>query len=373
MFTYFMPTKIYAGENVLKNNADALILGKKAMIVTGKSSGKKSGALDDVLAVFEEKGIEALVFDEIENNPTIETCARGGAVAREFGADFLVGIGGGSPLDAAKAIAVYAVNEPVEGSGFELLDIFEGKFRSKPLPMAAIPTTAGTGSEVTPYSILTLHSIKNKKSFTSPDVFYKCAFLDGRYTVNLPLQIARNTAVDAMSHLLEGFTDKKSSIGSDYIALEGLRIISRHLPALRDGGLTKEACTELLFASALGGIVISQTGTTIVHSMGYPLTYYKDIPHGLANGIILPEYLRRTEKALPEKTKADLEALGFNAVSEFGAYLAEILPCDVTFCEDEVYEWTKTTIGARNVLVCPFAVTREDEFEMYKTVLFGEN
>lgn len=370
MFTYFMPTKIYAGENALLKNADALILGKKAMIVTGKSSGKKSGALDDVLAIFKEKGVEAVVYDRIENNPTIETCAEGGAAAREFGADFLVGIGGGSPLDAAKAIAVYAANEPKDGTDFELYDIFKGNFQNKPLPMAAIPTTAGTGSEVTPYSILTLHSIKNKKSFTSPDVFYKCAFLDGRYTVNLPLQIARNTAVDAMSHLIEGFTDKKASAGSDYIALEGLRIIGKHLNALREGALSVSDCLELLWASTLGGIVISQTGTTIVHSMGYPLTYYKDIPHGMANGILLGEYLKRTEKVLPEKAKACLDALGLSSPEAFKAYLAEVLPCDITFDEAEVYAWTETTIAARNVLVCPFEVTREMEFDIYKTVLF---
>ncbi len=370
MFTYFMPTKIYAGENALKNSADALVLGKKAMIVTGRGSGKKSGALDDVLAVFEEKGIEALVYDKIENNPTIETCAEGGAAAREFGADFLVGIGGGSPLDAAKAIAVYAVNEPVEGTDFELFDIFKGNFKNKPLPMAAIPTTAGTGSEVTPYSILTLHTIKNKQSFSSPDVFYKVAFLDGRYTVGLPLQIARNTAVDAMSHLLEGFTDKKSSPGSDYIALEGLRVIGRHLDALRTGTLSVSDCLELLWASTLGGMVISQTGTTIVHSMGYPLTYYKDIPHGLANGLLLPEYLRRTALDLPEKTAQYLDALGFDSVDAFGTYLREILPCPVSFTAEELYAWTETTIGAKNVAVCPFAVTREAEFEMYKASLF---
>ncbi len=370
MFTYYMPTKIYAGENALYKNADALLLGSRAMLVTGKSSGLKSGALADCLAILKERGIEALVYDQIENNPTIESVAEGGRAAREFGADFLIGIGGGSPLDAAKAIAVYAVNEPIEGSDFALFDIFKGQFKHKPLPMAAIPTTAGTGSEVTPYSILTLHTIKNKKSFSSPDVFYKVAFLDGRYTVNLPLQIARNTAVDAMSHLLEGFTDTKSSPGSDYIALEGLRVLRRHLPKLREGGLTVSDCTELLWAATLGGMVISQTGTTIVHSMGYPLTYYKDIPHGLANGLLLPEYLRRTEEVLPEKTAQYLSALGFGSVDALGAYLREILPCPVSFTEEELYAWTETTIAAKNVAVCPFSVSREGEFAMYKTALF---
>lgn len=367
MFKYLMPTKVIVGENCVKENASELILGNKCMIVTGKTSGLKSGALSDVTSVLEEKGIEYLVYDRIGNNPTIEECVEGGRAAMEFGADFLIGIGGGSPLDACKAIAVYAVNEP-GNNGFDMYDIFDAEYTHKPLPMAAVPTTAGTGSETTPYSILTLHKEHNKRSFASPDVFYKVAFLDGRYTVNLPLQVARNTAVDAMSHLIEGFTDKKASPGSDYIALEGLRIIAKHMDALKTGKFDVKTCTELLWAATLGGVVISQTGTTIVHSMGYALTYYKDIPHGMANGLLLGEYVERTSKVLPEKVKACMDALGLE-LNEFKAVLRELLPCDVKFSEKELVDWSETSIKAKNVAVCPFDVTREDEIEMYKKCL----
>lgn len=369
MFTFLMPTKIIVGENALKENPADFIFGTKAMVVTGKNSAVKSGALADVADVLKENNIPYIVYDKIENNPTIETVADGGEAARKFGADFIVGIGGGSPLDAAKAIAVYAVNKPVDGSDFELYDIFNGKYKNKPLPLTAIPTTAGTGSETTPYSILTLHKIKNKKSFSSPDVFYKTAFIDGRYTKNLPLQIARNTAVDAMCHLLEGFTDKRSSAASNYIALEGLRIIGNHLDVLKNGNPTVEECTNLLWASTLGGIVISQTGTTIVHSMGYPLTYYKDIPHGMANGLLLGEYLTRTANVLPGKTKQYLSALGVDSLENFKTILKELLPCDVKFTEAELIEWTETTIQSANVKVCPFDVTRELEIEIFKKCL----
>ncbi len=369
MFTFYMPTKIYAGAHAVETNAAALLLGKRAMVVTGKHSGKKSGALDDVLAVLEANGIPALVYDKIENNPTIESTVEGGRAAREFGADFLIGIGGGSPLDATKAIAVYAANEPQEGSDFGMHDIFKGNFKNKPLPMAAVPTTAGTGSETTHYSILTLHSIRNKQSFSSPEIFYKVAFLDGRYTVKLPLQIARNTAVDAMSHLLEGYTDTRASAASDYIAIEGLRIISRHLDGLQNGSLTEADCTDLLWAASLGGIVIAQAGTTIVHSMGYPLTYYKDIPHGMANGLLLPEYLRRTATVLPDKVACALATLGFESPDDFAAFLREILPCDAVFTPEELEAWTETTIRARNVSACPFPVTRQNEIEIFKTAL----
>lgn len=371
MFSYLMPTKVIVGENCVKENCKELILGTKAMIVTGKSSGLKSGALGDVTAVLEDNKIPYIVYDEVENNPTIENTADGGSKAREFGADFLIGIGGGSPLDAAKAIAVYAVNEPIEGSDFELMDIYKGVFKNKPLPMAAIPTTAGTGSEVTPYSILTIHAEKSKRNFTSTEVFYKTAFIDGRYTKNLPLQVARNTAADAMCHLVEGFTNKRSSPATDYIALEGLRVIGKHLEKLEKGGLLESECTELLWASTLAGMVIAQTGTTVVHSMGYPLTYYKDIPHGMANGLLLGEYMEYTNKVLPEKIDACLRALNVD-FSEFKAYLKRILPCDKDVSEQEITEWTKTTIKAKNVLICPFEITREMEINIFKKCFIYE-
>lgn len=369
MFTYFMPTKLIAGENAVKENAHELIIGSKAIIITGCSSGKRSGALDDVTDVLAENSIPYLVYNKIENNPSIECTVEAAKAARDFGADFIIGIGGGSPLDAAKAVAVYTSNEPIEGSDFEMMDIYKGSYKNKPLPMVAIPTTAGTGSETTPYSILTLHSIHNKKSFSSPDVFYKTAFLDGRYTVNLPLQIARNTAVDAMCHLLEGFTNKRATPASDYIALEGLRVIGSNLDILKNGNPTIEACTELLWGATLGGMVIAQTGTTIVHSMGYPLTYYKNIPHGMANGLLLGEYIALAHKELPWKTDLYLEALEMDSIADIQKLLNDILPCDIQFTEEEITEWTKTTIQSKNVAVCPFDVTRDLEIEIYKKCL----
>ena len=366
MFKFHMPTKVFVGEGCALENSEELILGKRALIVTGKSSGKKSGALDDVIKILENKKIPYHVYDKIENNPEINDMAKGGTFARECGCDFIIAIGGGSPMDAAKAIAVYAANEPWEKSEFELYDIFKGKYKNKPLPMVAIPTTAGTGSEVTPYSILTLHREQTKRSFSCEDTFFKAAFIDGRYTVNLPLQVARNTAVDAMCHLIEGYTNKRSSPSSDYMALEGLRIIGRHLDKLESGRLDVTACTELLWASTLGGIVISQTGTTIVHSMGYELTYFKDIPHGAANGYLLYEYLKRVQK---ERVGDILECLGLSGLDELKEYLEKVLPRVHNISEKELIEWSEISILARNVASCPYPVTKELEIEIYKRSL----
>lgn len=366
MFKFHMPTKVIVGQGCVLENQSELILGKCALIVTGKSSGKKSGALDDVIFVLENSKIPYHVYDKVENNPEINDMARGGNFARECGCDYIIAIGGGSPLDAAKAIAVYATNVPQENSDFELYDIFKGTYKNKPLPMVAIPTTAGTGSEVTPYSILTLHKEQTKKSFTCVDTFFKTAFLDGRYTVNLPLQVARNTAVDAMCHLIEGYTNKKSSSSSDYMALEGLKIIGKHLDKLESGSFDADSCTELLWASTLGGIVISQTGTTIVHSMGYQLTYFKDIPHGMANGYLLCEYLKRVDR---KRVESCLNALKIESLEKLQAYLKKILPRVDNFTEKELIEWSSISIKARNVASCPYPVTQDLEIEIYKNSL----
>lgn len=366
MYKFHMPTKIIVGENCVKENESELILGGCALIVTGRTSGKRSGALDDVTKVLEKNKIPYHVYDKVENNPDIESMAEGGKFARECGCDFIIAVGGGSPMDGAKAISVYATNEPKDGSDFELYDIFKGEYKNKPLPMVAIPTTAGTGSEVTPYSILTLHKEKTKKSFTCVDCFFKTAFLDGRYTVNLPLQVARNTAVDAMCHLIEGYTNKKASPSSDYMALEGLRIIGKHLDKLKGGSFDTCSCTELLWASTLGGMVISQTGTTIVHSMGYQLTYFKDIPHGMANGYLLYEYLKRVDK---KRMAQCIYALGLEGLGELKEYLEQILPREQDFAEDELIAWSEISVKARNVASCPYPVTKELEIEIYKSSL----
>ncbi|MBQ7898150.1 MAG: iron-containing alcohol dehydrogenase [Clostridia bacterium] len=369
MYKFFMPTRVYYGKNALIDNVGELKLGSRAFIVTGKNSGRASGALFDVENALGLLKIPYEIYDRISNNPTIEECVEGARVAREFGTDFIIGIGGGSPLDAAKAIAVYTANEPVENSDFEMMDIYNGVYKNRPLPMAAIPTTAGTGSEVTPYSVLTLHSEKSKRTFSSPDTFYKVAFVDGKYLLALPLQTLRNTVVDAISHLIEGYTNKRSNPITDCIALEGLKIIGDNISALLEDKLEEEQAQSLIYASTLAGIVIAQTGTTTVHSMGYPLTYFKNIPHGMANGLILGEYLEETEKVIHEKVENVLSAMKLKSITEFKEMLKALLPHSFTFKAEETDEWAITTSKAKNTLVSPFEVTLEKEREMFKKAL----
>ena len=284
-FTYFMPTKVVFGRDCVRAQGALLKeLGAHALIVTGRSS-QRNGALFDVLSALSANGQVATVFDRVSPNPTVACVREGVALLNAAGADFLVAIGGGSPMDAAKAIATLAVQpRPDE-------EIFAGGYADSALPMAHVPTTAGTGSEVTPYSILTNDRKQTKTSISSPAMFPRLAFLDGKYMKELPTMSAVNTALDAFSHAAEGMLSRNATPMSDMLARESLRILYPLL-ARTAGELTLEERDGLLYASMLAGMTIAQSGTTAVHGMGYPLTYFYHIDHGRANGLLLGETLR---------------------------------------------------------------------------------
>lgn len=314
-FNYFMPTRMVYGQGVVREAEKDLALGRKALIVTGKSSARLSGALDDVLAVLPG---EYVIFDQVENNPSVETVEAGGRLAREEGCDYVIAIGGGSPLDAAKVMAVLAVND------LPVLELYTTQWEKRALPIVAIPTTAGTGSEVTQYAVLTLEEEETKKGLRGPDLFPHTAYLDPKYTESLPLHVTVDTAVDALSHLVESYLSNRATRASDFVALQGIALWGTAIPALRQGSLTLENRDALLLASSLGGIAIAQTGTALVHALGYSLTYYDGFPHGRANGICMKAYLEYTKSVAPERVETVLELLGLESVAAFGELMDEL-------------------------------------------------
>ena len=284
-FNYYMPTQVICGRGcVVGEGARLKALGTHALIVTGKSSAK-NGALDDVLTALGQNGQRATVFDRVTPNPTVACVREGVALLVSAGADFIVAIGGGSPMDAAKAIATLCLQERSDE------EIFAGGYEGTALPMAHVPTTAGTGSEVTPYAILTNDFKQTKTSITSPAMFPRLAFLDGVYMKDLPTMSAVNTAIDAFSHAVEGILSRNATPMSDMLAKESLRIL---YPLLKKtaGKTTDDERDALLYASMLAGMTIAQSGTTAVHGMGYCLTYFHGVDHGRANGLLLGETLR---------------------------------------------------------------------------------
>lgn len=363
-FRFLMPTKVYFGVGCVSENKEEFIRwGNRALIVTGRNSARVSGALADITGVLEQVGIEWQVFDQIEENPTIDAVESAGEVARRFDPAMVIAIGGGSPLDAAKAIAVLAVN------AISASNLFDGGFAVPPLPVLAVPLTAGTGSEVTPYSILTDPKRQTKRSFNDPSIFPKAAFLDARYSETLSRTVTVNSAVDALSHAIEGFMSRRSTPVSDSLALEAIRSFGTVRQALLDGDFELSHREALLYTSLLGGMVIAQTGTTVVHALGYSLTYFHAIPHGQANGLLLAEYLRFNQSTVPEKTQAILDALGVVSVEELRDLLARLLPTKEVFTTQEFADFAAIASKTTNIANTPRQPSEVEMCEILRTAL----
>ena len=314
---YFMPVQIVAGEDCVKNNAGLFVrYGMRALIVTGKSSAM-NGALEDVIFSLTRNTQKFTIFDQIPANPTVACVEEGAKIAREFRADFVIAIGGGSPMDAAKAIAMLARQNARE-------NIFLHAITEDVLPMVHIPTTAGTGSEVTPYAILTNDEKQTKTSISAPSLFPKLAFLDGKYMASLPQSITVNTAIDAISHAVEGMLSIRAGFLSDILARESLQLLLGEYDAMFRGEYTVQSRKNLLYGATLAGMVIANTGTSPVHGMGYSLTYFHGVPHGRANGLLLPAFLELCLEKIPQRTAEVYRAIGLSP-KEFSEKIALLL------------------------------------------------
>ena len=359
--TFLLPTKVYSGRDCVRKNPGIFErMGKRALIVTGRNSARLCGALADVTEVLDRIHAAYVIFDEIEPNPTIDIVYKGADVAVQNKADFIVAIGGGSPMDAAKSIAVLACEQVARE------DIFKGGF-THALPMIHIPTTAGTGSEVTPYAILTNDAVESKMTMSSPVMFPEIAFLDGKYMEKLSYNTTVNTAVDALSHAVEGMLSKKSSCFSDALAKQSIAMIASHFEDLRTGNLSAFARQDLLEASALAGMVISQVGTTVVHTMGYSFTYFLGTDHGRSNGLNLGSFLMLGEAQCPDRIKEILACMDMQTVEELKAYLDGLLKPYEVLTDTQISHFSNITmkLAAKKLADCVIAVEKNDIINMY--------
>ena len=354
-FEFFVPTRIVSGRDCVRKNAELFrAFGKRAIIVTGKSSAK-NGSLADVCSVLRANGQAYTVFDAVPSNPTVASVRAGAGAARAFGAEFVVGIGGGSPMDAAKAIAMLARQEAE--------DVFSHSIANDVLPMIHVPTTAGTGSEVTPYAILTNDVRETKQSISAPSLFPKIAFLDGKYMEDLSREVTVNTAIDAVSHAVEGMLSLSACMLTDALAKEALRALFGEYDRLLSGALTLESRDNLLYGASAAGMVISNTGTSPVHTLGYSLTYYHDIPHGRANGLLLAAFLRHCEDKAPDRTARIYNALGMGA-EKFAKKLSALLGCREKYADEELRAWAHKASQTRKK--CAAAFLEEELFTVLR-------
>ena len=293
---FYMPSRLVAGENCVGENASRLAaLGKRCLLVTSGSAARRSGALADVSAALEGQGIAFTLFDGISQNPALSACQAAGRAAFAFGADFVLGIGGGSALDAAKAAAVFAADPDMTEGAF-----YSALWPKAPLPIVLVGTTAGTGSEVTSVSVLT-DSAGRKHSIHDPRLYAALALGDPRYTLSLPRSVTLSTGIDAVAHCVESAFSRKADQLSRLFSAQGVRLAFPALSAAAAGEeLSLQQREQFYEASLLGGLAINRTGTVFPHNVGYYLTERYYIPHGFACAYLMEDLLNHMDRAAPE-------------------------------------------------------------------------
>lgn len=325
LFNINLPVEIISGEKCVTKNYDKFArMGKKAFLVTGKNSARKSGALGDVLTAFQKANVECMIFDEIEPNPMLSTCFRGGRKAKEYGADFVVGIGGGSSLDAAKAISCFAA------SGFEVPEMIFADC-SRNIPSVTIGTTTGTGSEVNGAAVLTDDKSGEKRTINAVNLFARYCFVDYRYTYSNSYLGTVSTGLDALCHAIE---DWFSSAATEPACTAGRRATELVYPWLKDMSRgvfdpqNRDMRRDMYYGSLWAGIAITMVGTGFPHTMGYPLTEIGHIPHGVACAIFEREFLRVSLPHADERQKNMLLNI-IGSLEEFGKVIDRLTVNDL--------------------------------------------
>lgn len=287
-FNYFMPTKVIFGENSLdKLGNEVNSLGKKAFLVTGKSSARKYGYTDRVINSLKKSNIETKVFEEIESNPDTPIIDKGAKIAKSENCNFVIGLGGGSAIDAAKGIAA-AISE-----NKSVWDFVEGyEIKKEVLPIVAVPTTAGTGTETTPYSVISNKKIKRKDAFASMYIYPSVSILDPSLTISLSPYYTAATGMDTLAHAIEAYTSVLATPISDLFAVEAIRLVAENLRNTVSNGKDINARSNMMLASAIAGVAISQADTTIAHVIGEAIGAIYNTDHGTSVALTLPEVMR---------------------------------------------------------------------------------
>ena len=305
---HYMPVRMISQDGAVEKNAGLFAgFGTRCALVTGKTSAVKSGALADVSGALDRSGISFCVYDGIEQNPSVKSCIAAGQTASAFGAEFIVGIGGGSPLDAAKAVAVFAANPGLDEERF-----YQKAWPNAPLPILLVGTTAGTGSEVTKVSVLT-DSRGRKHSIHDDRLFAAAAFGDPKYLTSLSRPFTLSTGIDALSHCAESYFNRNADELSRAFAIRGIRLLYAPLLKAAKGGALEQADRAALYdASVLGGLAICGTGTCFPHNVGYYLTENYGASHGFASARFLPALLALVERKDPDCAGQFFRELGLS-------------------------------------------------------------
>ncbi|MCK5145387.1 iron-containing alcohol dehydrogenase [bacterium] len=312
-FQFHLPVQIRFGKGRIQDLQS--IIGdrfKRILIVTDKGVAEKSRALEAILPQMQDYHVT--LFNQVEQNPSYKTLEKGREVVHRDDIELIIGLGGGSPMDAAKGIAVLAKNEKTmqEYMAGEPLD-------ADPLPIICIPTTSGTGSEVTPFAVFTDTEEQVKDAFSHPQIFPAVSIIDPELTYTVSKTVIANTALDVLTHAIEAYFSKDAQPFTDAMVLEAIPLVLEALaPAIKHN---EDAMEKMAYASLLAGMAIAHCSTILLHAMAYPLTTMHRVPHGKANGILLPAFLKFMRKSSTIKERVAVIEQLFETVGGVEAFL----------------------------------------------------
>lgn len=375
-FSFTIPQNIVVGAGSLKRLPELAknLKKSKAYIISGPHL-EKIGMVDKCREALKAAGIESDAFTQTEGNPSTDTVAKAAEGFKSSNADFIVAFGGGSPLDVAKAVAVIA------SYGGNITD-YEGggKVPGPVVPMIAIPTTAGTGSEVTAFSVITDHSRNYKLTVVSNYLLPAYAILDPELITTVPKSTAAACGIDAMVHALEAFISKAASPFSDLFAKEALRLIGT---SIRDYVLDRSnlaACESMLTGSLFAGIAFSHARLGDVHAMSHPVSAYFDVAHGVANAVLLPTVVDYNMTYASEKYKYIYDCICEKPLSD-DTFTPEMLAAEIRVLNDELGipsslsevgvdsslfdKMADDAMKSGNILVNPRPTTKKDILALY--------
>lgn len=320
-FSYNIPINLLFGRGRINEVGNEVAkYGKKVFLVTGKNSTKKTGLLDKTINLLQEAKVEYEIFDKVEQNPLTTTVYEGVDIIRETGCDVVLGLGGGSIMDAAKSIAFSAKND---GDISEyIFGIKEGK---EALPIILVPTTCGTGSEGNCFSVLTNPETKDKKSLRTNLIIAKASIIDPELMITMPKEILASVGFDALAHNMEAYVSKIGQPLTDMQALYGIKLLAEHLPKIYNDPEDLESWEKVSFASTLGGMVIGVAGVTAPHGMEHPASGLHDIVHGKGLAALTPTIVENSWQYSKEKYKDISKILGGSGAEDCAEAIRELL------------------------------------------------
>lgn len=381
---HIWPNRLVFGPGAVARGGEELAaLGGRRALLVSDPGVVRAGIVGKVSSALKDEGLSHVLFDKVEPNPRDSSVQAAAALFQDKGCDALLAVGGGSAMDTAKMAGV------LTSQGGKVQDYQAPGAIARPIPpLLAIPTTCGTGSEVTPFAVITDPARHFKMSFASPHLVPRAAILDPELCLTLPAKVIASTALDALTHAVEGYLSLEATPFTEGLSLQAISLISRHLrPAVRAASM--EDISQLLYASTMAGMAFANSILGLVHALAHPLGGYYDLAHGVANAILLPYVMEFNLEACP-KPMADISrAMGVDArglseveAAEEAIRAVRVLSQDVgipqtlaeaDIGEEHIPQMATDALRSRNVATNPRRASEEDIVRLYRRALRGHH